>query len=290
MHRHAVAPLRRAATARCDAASRSLGAAGRGPRTALTRNPACLLPAHCSVTPSASAPPLPLCAAQEPKGREVADSDDFEFNEQFSAKQIRFKVQTIAAVKESDKEKTDTRQRVEEDRKPQVEAAIVRIMKSRKVLEHNLLIAEARAAPRIARSPRARCAAPARAHARSPPFVSLRASRRHLASVTTQRSHLRARARAPPRPCALLGLAGDAAAQVALPARPEHDQEADRVADRARVPRARQGRFASLQVPRVSEAARWRPPCTHDSVPSKRFGEKLHSTDRGLLKYVKKQS
>lgn len=54
-------------------------------------------------------------------------------------------VQTIAAVKESDKEKTETRHRVEEDRKPQVEAAIVRVMKSRKMLEHNLLITEARA-------------------------------------------------------------------------------------------------------------------------------------------------
>lgn len=51
-------------------------------------------------------------------------------------------VGTVAAVKESDVEKTATRQKVDEDRKPQVEAAIVRIMKSRKVLEHNLLITE----------------------------------------------------------------------------------------------------------------------------------------------------
>ena len=39
-------------------------------------------------------------------------------------------------------EKQETRQKVDEDRKPQIEAAIVRIMKSRKEMEHNALIAE----------------------------------------------------------------------------------------------------------------------------------------------------
>jgi len=38
--------------------------------------------------------------------------------------------------------KQKTQQRVEEERRPQIEAAIVRIMKSRKQLEHNNLIAE----------------------------------------------------------------------------------------------------------------------------------------------------
>jgi cullin 3 len=51
-------------------------------------------------------------------------------------------VATVAATKENDKEKLETRHKVDEDRKPQVEAAIVRIMKSRKALDHNLLIAE----------------------------------------------------------------------------------------------------------------------------------------------------
>jgi len=79
---------------------------------------------------------------KEPRGRDVADSDSFSFNESFTAKQIRFKVGTVAATKETDAEKSETRHKVDEDRKPQVEAAIVRIMKSRKALEHNLLIAE----------------------------------------------------------------------------------------------------------------------------------------------------
>ena len=35
-----------------------------------------------------------------------------------------------------------TRKKVDDDRKPLVEAAVVRIMKSRKTLEHNALVAE----------------------------------------------------------------------------------------------------------------------------------------------------
>ena len=37
---------------------------------------------------------------------------------------------------------------VDEDRKPQIEASIVRIMKMRKEMEHNALISEARSHPR----------------------------------------------------------------------------------------------------------------------------------------------
>lgn len=52
------------------------------------------------------------------------------------------KIGTVVAQKESEPEKQETRQRVEEDRKPQIEAAIVRIMKSRRVLDHNNIVAE----------------------------------------------------------------------------------------------------------------------------------------------------
>lgn len=79
---------------------------------------------------------------KEPKGREVDESDAFSFNASFSSKQLRFKVGTVSAQRETEAEKHETRQKVDEDRKPQIEAAIVRIMKSRKEMEHNALIAD----------------------------------------------------------------------------------------------------------------------------------------------------
>ena len=104
---------------------------------------------------------------KEPKGRDVDDGDAFHYNADFSAKQLRFKVGTVSATKETEVEKAETRQKVDEDRKPQIEvrllpdiprilapnltsppspthrqAAIVRIMKSRKEMDHNALIAE----------------------------------------------------------------------------------------------------------------------------------------------------
>jgi len=79
---------------------------------------------------------------KEPKGRDVGEADSFSFNADFSAKHLRFKVGTVTASKETDVEKAETRQKVDEDRKPQIEAAIVRVMKSRKEMEHNALIAE----------------------------------------------------------------------------------------------------------------------------------------------------
>ena len=50
---------------------------------------------------------------------------------------------TVAAAKvENTEERKDTMEKVEETRKHQTEAAIVRIMKQRKTLDHNNLIAE----------------------------------------------------------------------------------------------------------------------------------------------------
>lgn len=50
----------------------------------------------------------------------------------FSYIRFRVKIQTVAAKGESEPERKETRSKVDEDRKHEIEAAIVRIMKSRK--------------------------------------------------------------------------------------------------------------------------------------------------------------
>ncbi|XP_057530675.1 cullin-3A [Amaranthus tricolor] len=79
---------------------------------------------------------------KEPMSKDIGEDDVFLFNDKFSSKGLKVKIGTVVAQKESEPEKQETRQRVEEDRKPQIEAAIVRTMKSRKVLDHNNIIAE----------------------------------------------------------------------------------------------------------------------------------------------------
>lgn len=76
-----------------------------------------------------------------PKGRDVDDDDSFVFNEGFTAPLYRIKVNAIQ-MKETVEENTSTTERVFQDRQYQIDAAIVRIMKTRKVLSHTLLITE----------------------------------------------------------------------------------------------------------------------------------------------------
>lgn len=79
---------------------------------------------------------------KEPMSKDISEDDVFLFNEKFVSKFYKVKISTVVAQKESEPEKQETRQKVEEDRKPQIEAAIVRIMKSRRVLDHNNIISE----------------------------------------------------------------------------------------------------------------------------------------------------
>ena len=79
---------------------------------------------------------------KEPMSKDIGEDDVFFVNDKFTNKLYKVKIGTVVAQKETEPEKQETRQRVEEDRKPQIEAAIVRIMKSRRVLDHNNLIAE----------------------------------------------------------------------------------------------------------------------------------------------------
>ncbi|RYR17110.1 hypothetical protein Ahy_B03g061904 isoform C [Arachis hypogaea] len=82
-----------------------------------------------------------LACGKIPKGRDVEDDDSFVFNDTFMAPLYRIKVNAIQ-LKETVEENTSTTERVFQDRQYQVDAAIVRIMKTRKVLSHTLLITE----------------------------------------------------------------------------------------------------------------------------------------------------
>lgn len=79
---------------------------------------------------------------KEPMSKDIAEDDTFFFNDKFTSKFFKVKIGTVVAQRESEPENLETRQRVEEDRKPQIEAAIVRIMKSRRTLDHNNIVAE----------------------------------------------------------------------------------------------------------------------------------------------------
>ncbi|XP_052215704.1 cullin-3-like [Dreissena polymorpha] len=80
---------------------------------------------------------------KEPKNKEIEPSHFFTVNDQFTSKLFRVKIQTVAASKgEAEPERKETRTKVDEDRKHEIEAAIVRIMKSRKTLMHNQLVTE----------------------------------------------------------------------------------------------------------------------------------------------------
>lgn len=72
----------------------------------------------------------------------LASTDRFAVNDSFTSKLFRVKIQTVSAKGESEPERTETRNKVDEDRKHEIEAAIVRVMKARKRLAHNLLITE----------------------------------------------------------------------------------------------------------------------------------------------------
>ncbi|KAI9483305.1 MAG: Cullin [Benjaminiella poitrasii] len=76
------------------------------------------------------------------KGRDISSDETFTFNEDFTSNMARIRIQMLAPKVESEGERKNTQDKVDEERKHQVEAAIVRIMKDRKSMEHNLLIAE----------------------------------------------------------------------------------------------------------------------------------------------------
>ena len=79
--------------------------------------------------------------SKEPKGREVDDDDRFSVNENFSDSKYRIKINQIQ-LKETKEENKATHEDVNRDRQYEAQAAIVRIMKSRKTISAPELMVE----------------------------------------------------------------------------------------------------------------------------------------------------
>ena len=78
---------------------------------------------------------------KHPRSREVADTDTFTFSTTFADPKMRIKINQIQ-LKETKEENRETHVRVAADRHYETQAAIVRIMKSRKKIGHNELVVE----------------------------------------------------------------------------------------------------------------------------------------------------
>jgi len=79
---------------------------------------------------------------KHPSGRDVNTGDSFSFNNAFTSNLQKIKISTVSSKVESTEERKETHERIDEERKHQTEACIVRIMKDRKHMTHNDLINE----------------------------------------------------------------------------------------------------------------------------------------------------
>jgi len=76
------------------------------------------------------------------KKSQEGDQRYYSVNDQFSYKRLRFRVTIAPTQKEQNTDALQTRSQVDDDRKLYLQAAIVRIMKARKSIIHNLLVQE----------------------------------------------------------------------------------------------------------------------------------------------------
>ncbi|KAF8456747.1 SCF ubiquitin ligase subunit CulC [Kalaharituber pfeilii] len=79
---------------------------------------------------------------KEPMSKDIRRTDRFFYNENFTSKYTRIRVGLVANRAETEKERKETGDKVDETRAHQIEAAIVRIMKQRKLAVHGDLILE----------------------------------------------------------------------------------------------------------------------------------------------------
>ncbi|KAF3908568.1 Cullin-4A [Orbilia brochopaga] len=78
---------------------------------------------------------------KHPKGKEINKDDTFTVNLAFHDPKIRIKINQIQ-LKETKEEHAATHEQVTQDRQYETQAAVIRIMKSRKTISHNELITE----------------------------------------------------------------------------------------------------------------------------------------------------
>lgn len=70
------------------------------------------------------------------------ETDTFKINEDFNEKSVRIKINQIQPKKRIEEQRNEVQKEIERDRHMEVQAAIIRIMKTRKELEHHQLIEE----------------------------------------------------------------------------------------------------------------------------------------------------
>lgn len=79
---------------------------------------------------------------RDSKDKEIKPDDRFFLNQDFNNRNRRVKLQVVSARKENEIEKNQTKSKIDDDRRPVIDTVIVRVMKNRKVLDHNKLIVE----------------------------------------------------------------------------------------------------------------------------------------------------
>ncbi|XP_055346043.1 cullin-3-like isoform X2 [Paramacrobiotus metropolitanus] len=83
-----------------------------------------------------------LLLRQDNGAGEIGDHTSFLVNDSFTSRMVRVRIQAGTGKNEQEQDRVETRAKVDEDRKHEIEAAIVRIMKARKKLPHANLVAE----------------------------------------------------------------------------------------------------------------------------------------------------
>uniref|UniRef100_A0AC35UAM8 CULLIN_2 domain-containing protein n=1 Tax=Rhabditophanes sp. KR3021 TaxID=114890 RepID=A0AC35UAM8_9BILA len=75
-------------------------------------------------------------------GKDILGTDEFIVNDQFTSKYVKIKITNVSGKFENEPERKKTKEGIDNDRKGEIDAAIVRVMKARKSLDHNNLISE----------------------------------------------------------------------------------------------------------------------------------------------------